>query len=183
MAEDRLHRSGALHATAVILETKRHLDGRRERFTCDLISVSRRLAIVRFAHSGSRRAGEFFFPAGSFTIGFFWAGRHYNLYRITGPGGAVIVYRFDVVDAVRITPTHVSYTDLLLDLWVTPDGHLRVEDEDEVKAATAAGLLSARRQQIIARTRAWLTRSHPRVIAEAERELAAHSGTAAGGLR
>lgn len=156
------------------VETKRHLNGRRERFTCDLIAVSSRLAIVHFAHSGPRTAGEFFFPAGSFTIGFFWAGRHYNLYRITGPDGAVIVYRFDVVDAVHITPGHVSYTDLLLDLWVTPNGRLQVEDEDEVRAAEAAGRLSARRRQIIARTRAWLTRAYPRIIAEAERELATH---------
>ncbi len=181
MAAQRPRRSGALHATALILETKRHLDGRQEQFTCGRIAVSPRLAIVRFAHSGPRTAGEFFFPAGSVTIGFFWAGRHYNLYRITGPDGAVIVYRFDVVDAVRITPTHVSYTDLLLDLWVTPDGRLRVEDEEEVQAAIAAGLLSARRRRIIARTRAWLTRVHPRVIAEAERELAAHGGAASGG--
>lgn len=142
--------------------------------------MSPRLAIVRFVHSGSRTAGEFVFPAGSVTIGFFWAGRHYNLYRITGPDGAVIVYRFDVVDAVRITATHVSYTDLLLDLWVTPDGRLHVEDEEEVRAAEAAGLLSARRRQIIARTRAWLTRAHPRIIAEAERELAMHLASAGG---
>ncbi len=173
-AAKRPQGSRVLHAIASILETKRHLDGRRERFTCDLIAESPRLAIVRFTHAGPRTAGGFYFPAGSVTIGFFWAGRHYNLYRITGPDGGVIVYRFDVVDAVHLTPGHVSYTDLLLDVWVTPDGRLQVEDEDEVHAAEAAGRLSARRRQIIARTRVWLTRAHPRIIAEAERELAIH---------
>lgn len=156
---------------ARIRETKRTLDGRRQTFECGLASVTPRLAIVRFEHPAAARRGGFFFPAGSYTLGFFWAGRHYNLYRFTGPDGAVIAYRLDVVDAVRISPEHVSYTDLLLDAWLPPGGPPRVEDEDEVEAATAAGLLSPRRQAIISRTRRLLERSWPRIIADAEAEL------------
>jgi hypothetical protein len=155
-----------------IHETKRTLDGRRQTFVCGLAAVTPRLAIVRFDHPGEAWRGGFFFPAGSYTLGYFWAGRRYNLYRFTGPDGTVIAYRFDVVDAVRVTPEHVSYTDLLLDAWLPLSGPPRFEDEDEVEAAAAAGLLSPRRRAIIERTRALLERVWPRIIAEAERELA-----------
>lgn len=158
---------------ARIRETKRTLDGRRQTFECGLASVTARLAIVRFEHPAEAWRAGFYFPAGSYTLGFFWAGRHYNLYRFTGLDGAVIAYRVDVVDAVRITPEHVGYTDLLLDAWLLPDGPPRVEDEDEVEAAIAAGLLSPRRQAIISRTRRLLERSWPRIVAEAEAELRA----------
>ena len=109
-------------AAATIRETKRTLDGRRQSFDCGLVAVTPRLAIVRFDHTAARSAGGFFFPEGSHTFGFFWAGRHYNLYRFTGPDGAVIAYRFDVVDSVRITPAHIGYTDLYLDAWLPPGG-------------------------------------------------------------
>ena len=159
-------------AAATIRETKRTLDGRRQSFDCGLVAVTPRLAIVRFDHAGARSRGGFFFPEGSHTFGYFWAGRHYNLYRFTGPDGAVIAYRFDVVDSVRITPAHIGYTDLYLDAWLPPGGNLLVEDEDEVEAAAAAGLLSPRRHAIIAATRRLLEIAHPRIVAEAERELA-----------
>lgn len=162
---------------ARIRETKRALDGRRQTFDCGLVFMSPRLAIICFEHPGAGSRGGFFFPAGSYTLGFFWARRHYNLYRFTGPDDTVIAYRFDVVDAVRITPTHVSYTDLLLDAWLSIDGRFRVEDEEEVAAAARAGLLSDRRLAVIHRTRHVLERAHHRIVVEAEHELArARSG-------
>lgn len=157
-----------------IRETKRSLDGRAQGFDCGLVSVTPRLAIVRFEHTAARTAGGFHLPAGSHTYGFFWARRHYNLYRFTAADRSVIAYRFDVVDGVRITPGHVGYTDLYLDAWLPPGGPLRIEDEDEVAAAAAAGLLGPRRLALIDATRRLLERAYPRIAAEAERELAAH---------
>lgn len=159
--------------TPTIRETKQLLDGRRQTFDCDAVAAGPRLVIVRFAHPAARAAGGFHVPEGSSTYGFFWPGRHYNLYRFTGPDGAVIAYRFDVVDGVRVGPAHVRFTDLLLDVWLAPGGTPRVEDEDEVATAEASGLLSPRRAAIIARTRRLLEQAHPRIVAEAERELAA----------
>ena len=154
---------------ATIRETKRTLDGRRQTFDCGLVAVTPRLALVRFEHAAPRSAGGFFFPAGSCTYGLFWAGRHYNLYRFTGPDAAVIAYRFDVVDRVRIGPGRVSYHDLLLDVWISPNGAILVEDEDEVAAALADGLLTPAQVATIARTRALITGKHARIVAEVER--------------
>jgi hypothetical protein len=151
-----------------ILETKRMLDGRVQTFECAALHLTRSLAIVRFDHPAERRAGLFHFPAGSRTLGYFWTRRSYNCYRIAGPGGVVIAYRFDVVDRVRIRPGHVEYCDLLLDLWLSPSGEITIEDEDEVRAATAAGLLGEKELAAIDRTRALLLREHRRIVAECE---------------
>ena len=151
-----------------ILETKLTLDGRAQTFACAGLLLSPRLALIRFDHPAERRTGGFFFPAGSFTLGFFWRARGYNCYRIAGPDGAVIAYRFDVVDRVRIAPGRVSYRDLLLDLWVSPGGTVRIEDEDEVAAAVGQGVLTPAQQAHIERTHALLLRAHPRIIAECE---------------
>jgi hypothetical protein len=159
-------------ADARIVETKRTLDGREQTFECGLVALSPRLVIVRFEHAAARTAGSFTIPAGSVTYGFFWPGRHYDLYRFTGPDHAVIAYRFDVVDSVKLVPGHVGYTDLLLDAWLAPGGTLHFEDEDEVAEADAAGLLSRARRATIQRTRRLLESAHERIIAEAEADLA-----------
>ncbi len=158
---------------ATIQETKHYLDGRSISFNCALVQQTPRLVIVRFDHPAARTVAGFHFREGSHTIGFFWPGRTYNLYRFTGPDGAVIAYRLDVVDGVRLRPGHVRYTDLLLDAWVAPDGRAWLEDEEEVAAADAEGLLSPRRRAIIARTARLLLRAHARIIGGAEVELAA----------
>lgn len=151
-----------------ILETKESLDGRQESFACTALRIGRSFAIVRFDHPAERRVAGFFFPAGSYTVGFFWSRRTYNCYRFTGPDRVPIAYRFDVVDRVRIRPGRVSYRDLLLDLWVSPAGAVTVEDEDDVVVAAASGLLDPRQQATIERTRALVLQRHARIIAECE---------------
>jgi predicted RNA-binding protein associated with RNAse of E/G family len=156
-----------------VLETKFTIDGRAQTFTCAGLLLTPRLAMVRFDHTGERHTGGYLIPAGSHTIGFFWQARGYNCYRFTGPDGRVIAYRFDAVEHVGIRPGRIWYHDLLLDVLVGPDGAVRIEDEDEVEEARLNGLLSARQQRRIERTKALLLRDHPRIIAECEREIAA----------
>ncbi|MGH2587021.1 MAG: DUF402 domain-containing protein [Dehalococcoidia bacterium] len=151
-----------------VVESKETLDGRVESFACAALLLSPRLAVVRFDHPGERRTGGFFFPAGSYTVGYFWRSRSYNCYRIAGPDTRVIAYRFDVVDRVRIRAGHVHYRDLLLDIWVSPSGDVTVEDEDELQEAVARGLLTPAEQNLIHRTRRLLLRDHARVLHEVE---------------
>src|SRR3989337_2117951 len=115
-----------------VTEVKRHLDGRVERFACRLVLRRPHLAILRFDHKEARSAGGLRLPAGSRTFGFFWSRRPLWPYRLGGPAGRLIAHRFDVVEDVRLGETEVSYTDLLLDLWVGAAGASRLEDEDHV---------------------------------------------------
>ena len=133
--------------------------------------MSPRLAVLLFPHPSERRAGGFLFPAGSRTYGFFWARRHYQLYALHAPDGALIAHRFDVVDDVRLRPDRVEYLDLALDIWVDPYGRAWTEDEDEVAELASQGLLSPARLAIIERTKRLLLARHPRIVAEAREEL------------
>lgn len=154
-----------------ITEVKRHLDGREERFVCDVIELEPERAIVRFEWKRARplRDGPVFIPAGkSVTRAYFWAGRHYLLYRMMDLRGSLLGHRFDVSDDVRILPKQreIRWTDLLLDLWVDPRGEIHVLDEDEVAEAHAAGLLTGRQRAIVEETRAHLLGSYRRILVE-----------------
>ena len=154
-----------------ITEVKRHLDGRAERFDCRLLLRRPQLAVVRFDHEKQRRAGGYRIPAGSRTSGFFWRRRPYVLYRIAGPDGRLIAHRFDVVEDVRLGEREVSYKDLLLDLWVDPDGQAWLEDEDEVEEHARRGLLAPTQRRRIHMTRDLLLRRHRVIVREAARLL------------
>jgi hypothetical protein len=155
-----------------VIEVKRHLDGRVERFGCRLVARERHLAVLRFDHERRRMAGGFALPAGGRTYGFFWPRRPYVLYRIVGPDGALILHRFDVVEGVRLSEGEVSYLDLLLDVLVDPAGSARVEDEDHVKEYARRGLLSKAQRERIERAKALLLRRHGVIEREAARLLA-----------
>jgi hypothetical protein len=144
------------------VEVKHHLDGHRDEWPCQALSVAEDLAVVRFVLPEPIRD----VPAGAMTEGFFWRERSHNLYVFRSPD---LGYRFDVVTDVRIQPDRVEYLDLLLDVRVLPDGTVRVEDEDEVEEAARSGLLSPAQDSIVARTREHLLNHHARILAEALR--------------
>ena len=155
-----------------IVEVKRHLDGRREEFPCQALSVSPQLAIVRYVTPEVREAGGYVFPTGSVTYGFFWAGRHYNLYRMLSPDGRLIAHRFDVVAEVQIGQERVEYQDLALDLWVNPNGEAQVEDKEELAVFEADGLLPRALETLVEETLAHLQQHYLEIIREGDRELA-----------
>jgi predicted RNA-binding protein associated with RNAse of E/G family len=150
-----------------ILEVKRHVDGREEVFDCERVLVTPNEAVVRFRIP----VDVGIVPAGTMTLGFFWRWRNYDLYRFTSPEGEVLGHRFDVVSEVRIAPDRVRYLDLLLDVLVTADGTVTVEDEDDVAHAISDGLLTERQLQTIERTRDLLVRSHDHIVRDALAEL------------
>ena len=155
-----------------VVEVKRHLDGRVERFDCGLVLRRTHLAVLRFDHRARLRAGGVVLPAGGRTFGFFWRRRPYVYYRIEGPDGQLILHRFDVVEEVRLADEEVSYMDLLLDVLVDPSGVVRVEDDDHVVEHARRGLLSAAQRARIQRARALLLRRHAVIAREAGRLLA-----------
>jgi hypothetical protein len=154
-----------------VVEVKRFPAGRQETYRCRALHMSPRLAVLLFPHPSERRAGGFLFPAGSRTYGLFWARRHYQLYALHAPDGALIAHRFDVVDEVRLRPDRVEYLDLALDVWVDPSGRAWTEDEDEVAELASQGLLSPARLAVIERTKRLLLADHPRIVGEAREEL------------
>jgi hypothetical protein len=154
-------------------EIKRSISGQERAFDCGLIAATARVAIVKWVFPGPMTIDGRRHEPGGWTEGFFWRGRNYNLYHIVNREGEPLADRFDVIDHVRLGPTAVRYDDLLLDLWLYPDGRVQIEDEEEVQEALAAGLLSEPRLAIIRRTEQLLLRRGRHIVDAALRDLAA----------
>jgi predicted RNA-binding protein associated with RNAse of E/G family len=71
---------------------------------------------------------------------------------------------------MQLAVDEVSYTDLILDVWVI-NGALRWEDEDELDEAVRSGLASGDDRTRIARARDVLTRGHAGIVREVRRTL------------
>ncbi len=150
-----------------ITEVKRHIGGREDRFELGLVLQRPHLVIGSYEHPRSRRSGGFTFEHGALSYGFFWRRRPYVMYRMLDASGNLIAHRFDVVENVRLAEQTVSYTDLLLDLWVDSDGNAHLEDENEVADAERNGLLSRAQLDRIERTKDLLLRRHKAIAGEA----------------
>lgn len=154
-------------AEGEIIEVKRKLDGSEERFATELVHHSPSLLLVLFRIDRG--------PDSLDSYGCFWPRRPYGCYHIVRPPGAPdagreVLSRFDVLRDVEIDGDEVRYLDLLLDLVVRVDAAGRIktrwEDEDEVVAALASGLLDAAGGAYVAGARRTLERRHRRVVGE-----------------
>lgn len=154
-------------AEGEIIEVKRKLDGSEERFATELVRRSPSLLLVLFRIERGADSLD--------SYGCFWPRRPYGCYHIVRPPGAPdagreVLSRFDVLRDVEIDGDEVRYLDLLLDLVVRVDPAGRIttrwEDEDEVEAALASGLLDAAGGAYVVRARRTLERQHRRVVGE-----------------
>ncbi|MEX2238896.1 MAG: DUF402 domain-containing protein [Dehalococcoidia bacterium] len=153
----------------LVQETKVHLDGRRETFTCELLALDSRGAVITWRTPVAIERGGFVFPAGAVTTAYFWRRRMHNLYRFETPDGGLIGHRLDVIRPAVIGPAGVSYVDLALDIVVRPGEKPVLEDEDELEAAVAAGLLRPEDAQRITKYGKGLLYRFGQIIDEAAR--------------
>lgn len=76
------------------------------------------------------------FETGDRFVEWFYSDRWYNIFEIRAHGSALKGWYCNVAEPAVITDDVISCRDLLLDLWVAPDGAVRVLDEDEFAADT-----------------------------------------------
>ena len=153
-----------------ITEIKHHLDGRIERFTCDVVQLlPGNFAIVRYVGQRDKplQDGPLSLPAGEIhTLAYFWEGRNFLVYKLAPADGILLGYRFDVCQDVCITRDKIEFVDLLLDLWADPAGKIHVLDEDEVDAHITLGLLTQQQLTIVERTKRFLLENYREILAE-----------------
>lgn len=127
-----------------MIERKLKPGGEVREYRCELAHADEGLVVVRFdmAAGGDAFQPPFAIPRGSWSLGFFWKRRPFNLYRMRGPEGSVLGHRMDALTDVRFGVGEVVYRDLALDWWVLPDGTLIEEDRDEFDELVASGVLS-----------------------------------------
>lgn len=90
----------------------------------------------------------------------FYTDRWYNIFEIHSEAGALKGWYCNVTEPASIHGTVIAARDLYLDLWVAPDGTMRVLDEDELAAdstldektrAQAYAALDELRRRVLAR--------------------------------
>jgi len=76
------------------------------------------------------------FEPGDRFIEYYYADRWYNIFDISSPGGTRKGWYCNIAEPASIYIDHIEQIDLLLDVWVNPDGKALVLDEDEFNADT-----------------------------------------------
>jgi hypothetical protein len=76
-----------------------------------------------------------FEPGDTFTE-YYYSDRWYNIFAILDADGKCKGWYCNVAQPATIFAEHIEQIDLLLDVWVNPDGEPLVLDEDEFAAAT-----------------------------------------------
>ncbi len=76
------------------------------------------------------------FETGDRFIEWYFTDRWYNIFEIASAAGTRKGWYCNVTEPASVGDGIISCRDLLLDLWVAPDGTLRVLDEDEFAADT-----------------------------------------------
>ena len=75
------------------------------------------------------------FEPGDVLLESFYDDRWYNIFELHSAQGRLKGWYADVTRPARISTVSVEWEDLLLDIWMPPEGELRVLDEDEFLAA------------------------------------------------
>lgn len=76
------------------------------------------------------------FETGDRFIEWYYTNRWYNIFEIHGTDGTFKGWYCNITEPATIVCDVIAYRDLLLDLWVSPDGSMLVLDEDEFAADT-----------------------------------------------
>jgi len=148
------------------LEIKRHKNKPDQQFRCTLLHMEPGHAVLRYVSDEPGRIADMHIAPGSTTVAHYWTNRPYVVWRMFNARTILIGTLFHICTDVQIFDHHLSYADLLLDIWIAPDGSVRILDEDEVQACAADGRISAVEFENICMTRNDILKHHSGIIAE-----------------
>lgn len=148
-----------------ITEVKRHLNKPVEQYRCELMHDESGYRVVAYRTDRDYDPGPARIPEESLTLGHYWTDRGYVLWELYDPSGRLIGHWFHLCEEVRIGKDVIEYLDLLLDLWLQPDGTFVELDRDEVDACVREGKLGDRQV-------AWIEEWSQRIRRQVEEILA-----------
>ena len=125
-----------------IEEIKRHKNKPGQRFLCDLALREQDHIVLVYHAEAAGRISDIDIAPGSTTIAHYWQSGGYVLWRMFAADCTLIGTLFHICTNTDIQETSVSYDDLILDIWVSPQGFARVLDEDELDDAINEGLVT-----------------------------------------
>jgi uncharacterized protein len=118
-----------------ILEIKRTLDGREQRFDCTLLQRTPDWVAVRYVLSAPAVVGTLVLPAGTETIAHYWPDRPYTAYHWFDAGGRPLGVYLNAAADVVLGADAIRWLDMALDVLVTAKGGVELLDDDEARAA------------------------------------------------
>jgi predicted RNA-binding protein associated with RNAse of E/G family len=84
----------------------------------------------------TRDLGYTRFEPGDHFTEYYYNNRWYNIFEVTSANGMLKGWYCNVAEPAHIFSDRVEQVDLFLDVWVKPNGHTLILDEDEFTAAT-----------------------------------------------
>ena len=124
---------------STITEIKHHLNKPTERYVCDVLDRGRGWVSVSYTAERDYRLPTLTVPAGSRTIARYEQGRPYVRWDMSAPDGRPLGRLFHLCRDLTVSEDRVEYVDMLLDVWVWPDGRPEVLDDDELEACVLEG--------------------------------------------
>lgn len=146
------------------LEIKRHKNKPVQQFYCELLHRESGYAVLRYTADEPGLIADMHIAAGSTTVAHYWHERPYVAWRMFDGNCSLIGTLFHICTNVCIHDDYLSYDDLLLDIWIAPDGSARILDEDELQNCIDAALLSAAELDCIRRAQQEITTRHTEII-------------------
>ena len=134
--------------TERILEIKTSLDGTVQEFDCIVAARAQDHVVIRYRMVKDHNLHGVPLHAGELTFGYFWFDRPYNLYHWVRADGASVAWYFNIGSVTHFDGNTLRWRDDAIDILATPDGNVRVLDEDELpdnlEPPTRAAILAAR---------------------------------------
>ncbi len=121
----------------LILEKKIRYDRSVEEHRClPLILTDNKEAILyhKIKQSFVMTTGDFTLEIlkGNYTVAFYWRDRPYNIYVFRNKKHQVTGMYINIVGRTKISPTEVSFEDLIIDIVIDSKGNFAILDEDEL---------------------------------------------------
>jgi len=115
-----------------IKEIKETLNNIEHIFNCKIIDRKEDQIVVLYQLEEEVIVSDIVLPKGTFSYGYFWANRPYNIYHFIDPEGRALAYYFNIADQTKIEEAQVSWRDLVVDVLVDSGCKTRILDENEL---------------------------------------------------
>lgn len=156
--------------STMITEIKHNLNKPDQTFQCRLVWHGGDRVVVSYVSDRSYRVRpiQVVFAPGTRTLAYYQEGLPYIVWKLTGPDGRLMGYYVHLCDRVRIRPDAIEYRDLLLDVWLFPDGSSQLLDEDELADGLARGMLDEGTAALVRQTAQEVIARFPSILAGLE---------------